>query len=87
MRSLAVYSVLLNDDGYQTKVSEENEEIRLKVAFMSDKTKFTDKELQDFKILWADVKCHCLNFVILHAKFIINSTKYLSITHTVTHTK
>ena len=67
MRALAIYSELLFDDGFtETKMSEENEEIRVKVAMMSDKKPFTSKELQDFKILWADVKCYmgvCFNFI------------------------
>ena len=57
MQTLARQSVLLNAQGYKTKVSEENEEIRERVAKMYEgqlchEAQFTNTELQDFKILY-----------------------------------
>lgn len=54
MRTLAIYSDILGDQGKETKVSEENKEIRDRVARMSDKQKFTKEHYLDFFKLWAD---------------------------------
>jgi len=52
MRTLAIYSDILGDSGKDTKVCEENREIRDRVARMSDKQKFTKEHYQDFQKLW-----------------------------------
>ena len=54
MRTLAIYSDILGDSGKDTKVNEENREIRDRVARMSDKQKFSKEHCVDFKKLWAD---------------------------------
>jgi len=54
MRTLAIYSDILGDQGKDTKVLEENKEIRDRVARMSDKQKFTAEHYEDFVKLWAD---------------------------------
>jgi len=54
MRTLAIYSDILADQGKDTKVNECNREIRDRVARMSDKQKFSKEHCKDFKTLWAD---------------------------------
>eukprot|EP00485_Elphidium_margaritaceum_P004238 CAMPEP_0202695696 /NCGR_PEP_ID=MMETSP1385-20130828/9233_1 /ASSEMBLY_ACC=CAM_ASM_000861 /TAXON_ID=933848 /ORGANISM="Elphidium margaritaceum" /LENGTH=366 /DNA_ID=CAMNT_0049351769 /DNA_START=102 /DNA_END=1202 /DNA_ORIENTATION=- len=54
IRTLAIYSDILGDQGKNTRVSEENKEIRDRVARMSDKQKFTEAHYQDFVKLWED---------------------------------
>ena len=54
MRALAIYSDILYDQGRDTAVSEENQEIRDRVAQMSDKQKFTAEHFHDFNTLWND---------------------------------
>eukprot|EP01084_Bolivina_argentea_P157219 273981_1 len=54
MRTLAIYSDIFYDQGYDTKVNEENEEIRKRVARMSDKQKFTRQHYEDLTTLWND---------------------------------
>ena len=59
MRILANQSEWLVEQGIlEAKVSEENEGIRFQVANISNVTQFTNTELQQFKMLWADVKCY-----------------------------
>ena len=54
MRTLAIYSDVLADQGKDTRVSAKNEKIRDKVARMSDKVKFTRKIYKQFEKLWDD---------------------------------
>ena len=54
MRTLAIYSDILADQGRDTRVSNENQEIRDKVARMSDKVKFTEQHYKEFNQLWQD---------------------------------
>eukprot|EP00484_Ammonia_sp_Unknown_P001146 CAMPEP_0197023236 /NCGR_PEP_ID=MMETSP1384-20130603/3995_1 /TAXON_ID=29189 /ORGANISM="Ammonia sp." /LENGTH=366 /DNA_ID=CAMNT_0042451427 /DNA_START=82 /DNA_END=1182 /DNA_ORIENTATION=+ len=54
MRTLAIYSDILSDQGKETKVVEKNREIRDRVARMSDKQKFTQEHYHDFQQLWED---------------------------------
>lgn len=54
MRALAIYSDILHDQGRDTAVSPENQEIRDRVAQMSDKQKFTEEHYRDFITLWHD---------------------------------
>eukprot|EP01084_Bolivina_argentea_P042455 78268_1 len=54
MRTLAIYSDILGDQGKDTKVSDSNFEIRDRVARMSDKQTFTQQHCEDFNKLWAD---------------------------------
>eukprot|EP01083_Nonionella_stella_P036919 100702_1 len=54
MRTLAIYSDILGDQGNDTKVIDDNKEIRDRVARMSDKQKFTREHYDDFAKLWAD---------------------------------
>eukprot|EP01084_Bolivina_argentea_P209404 356698_1 len=54
MRTLAIYSDILADQGKNTRVNEDNKEIRDRVARMSDKQKFTREHYEDFIKLWND---------------------------------
>jgi len=54
MRTLAVYSELLAEQGENTSVKKENEEIRNRVATLQENEKFTQELYQDFKKLWND---------------------------------
>lgn len=54
MRTLAIYSDLFADQGKDTKVSNENQSIRDRVARMSDKQKLTEQHCTDFDTLWKD---------------------------------
>eukprot|EP01083_Nonionella_stella_P089471 249636_1 len=54
MRTLAIYSQILADQGKNTHVDTDNDAIRARVARMSDKQKYTQKHSEDFKRLWAD---------------------------------
>eukprot|EP01083_Nonionella_stella_P168790 570879_1 len=54
MRTLAIYSEILSDQGKETKVKDENEEIRTRVARLSDKQKFTKQHCDDLQTLWMD---------------------------------
>jgi len=54
MRVLAIYSELLSDQKKDTKVKDENQEIRDRVARMSDKQAFTQEHYKDFIKLWQD---------------------------------
>eukprot|EP01084_Bolivina_argentea_P157216 273973_1 len=60
MRTLAIYSEILSDQGHDTKVNEENEEIRTRVARMSDKQRFTQQHCSDLTALWNDEHIHNL---------------------------
>eukprot|EP01083_Nonionella_stella_P140210 429388_1 len=54
MRTLAIYSGILSDQGKNTQVATHNKEIRDRVARMSDKQSYTHEHYEDFKILLAD---------------------------------
>ena len=54
MRTLAIYSDILADQGCDTRVLPKNTEIRDRVARMSDKQKFTEEHYNDFVKLWSD---------------------------------
>ena len=61
MQKLISYADVLNARGYKnniTKVSEEIKETKDRVRQMCNNGIFTNTELQDFKILWADVKSY-----------------------------
>ncbi|ETO12929.1 hypothetical protein RFI_24447, partial [Reticulomyxa filosa] len=61
MRTLAVYSELLAEQGECTSVSKENEEIRNFVAALAEQEQFSPELCRDFKQLWEDV-LFCLFF-------------------------
>eukprot|EP01083_Nonionella_stella_P131412 399253_1 len=54
MRTLAIYSDILADQGKNTDVLAQNREARDRVARMSDKEKYTKSHYEDFERLWSD---------------------------------
>eukprot|EP01084_Bolivina_argentea_P209408 356703_1 len=54
MRTLAIYSSILADQGKDTRVCDENLALRDSVARMSDKQKFTKEHYDNFQRLWQD---------------------------------
>ena len=54
MRTLAIYSDILGDQGKDTHVQDENREIRNRVRRMNDRQKFTKEHCQDLVTLWQD---------------------------------
>ncbi|ETO15917.1 guanine nucleotide-binding protein G(o) subunit alpha [Reticulomyxa filosa] len=54
MRALAIYSEILADEGQDTRVSKENEELRRKIAKINDRDPFGSEEYEMFQQLWND---------------------------------
>ena len=76
MRTLAIYSDILADQGKNTRVLPENREIRDKIARMSHRVKFTQQHYEEFEKLWSDPNIkETLKFRKLYQ--IIDSAEYL----------
>eukprot|EP01084_Bolivina_argentea_P158262 275701_1 len=72
MRTLAIYSEILYDQGHDCKVDEQNQKIKTRVARMSDKQKFTKQHCDDLLALWKDK--HIKNTLYFKHKFQLNDT-------------